>query len=618
MTKAGRLTTARLGATAAILVAGAALIPRGTLTEVWVQLAAVPWYGVVGLMVLQCFSLALLGYQWVRLLREISVGPVRWPAVMQRYLGGSFVEAVTPAAKLGGEAARVLLFRQRFGVSAPAAAGAAVTHAAAMIAGLALLMPVMLLLVGNELVYGVTGFERGMPAIGVAAGLGSLAVFRVVLPRVKSRLGIARYSRRTIGVLVAVAMAVWVLYPLKVAAVARLLGVGVPLGVIVAATFVAYFAGLLPLTPGGLGSYEGAMIAVFAAAGVPPAEAAGITLLARFFSFWWPLALSAVAAAGMGAGSKAIRSQGGAMYERSENTTAPGSAGRWGERLLVRSVQTLERLAARYPRWAGLYTRLFYRRMIELEYGLAELQPGDRVLQLGAGPFPMTALALAERGCHVTAVDCDPEALRAAEGVLRAHGPGGLAGSVALREDNGLNLSAEGYAAVILALHITPKAEILCGILETADAETRVLYRNPRGFLRGAYKRVTPGELGLSQPGKIIALPGNKELVMVRKPAGLTSDAQIASMKCAECALCDLAPKQLGTIAYAPDLPALAALGVRPGKTCSLVAAQPWGGPVICSVGGRQVALERSIAASIGVTRPGSEEPGAVGPDGEE
>ncbi len=294
--------------------------------------------------------------------------------------------------------------------------------------------------------------------------------------------------------------------------------------------------------------------------------------------------------------------------------TARGKTG-WGEDALVGAVQLCERLAARSPQFARLYARAFYRTMVDREYQLAELKPGDRVAQIGCGPFPMTALQLAARGCHVTAIDCDGAALNAAADAVSALRAGHEAaehgeasddgaperGSVTLVQAHAEELQYEGYEAVIVALHVAPKLAVLRRVLETADLGTRLLYRNPRSVLRGAYQRVTPGAMGLSQTGIIAKLPGNKELVMLRKPVRLSKDGEVAAARCAECALCDLAPRELGTIAYAPDLPALAALGVRPGKTCSLVAAHPWGGPVICSVGGRQVALERSIAADIGI-----------------
>ena len=283
--------------------------------------------------------------------------------------------------------------------------------------------------------------------------------------------------------------------------------------------------------------------------------------------------------------------------------TSRGAHMSWIYSRFLRAVVRLEILAGRCRAWGWIYTAVFYRGMLAAEYRLARLTPGSRVLVLGAGPYPMTALALARRGCNVTAVDCNRKALMSARVALEREAPrNSAAGAITLLHDDGLALSYHGYDAVVVALHVRPRKAVLQRILETADAGARVVYRNPRGALCGAYRRVTPGELGLPQAGTVIRIAAHKELVMLRRPEDFVSVNDIAAAGCTQCMLCDLAPRQRGTISHAPDLPALAALGLRTGKTCSLVACQPWGGPIICSIGGRQVALERSIASQIGIT----------------
>lgn len=589
---------ARVVGAVVLLVLVVLLLPRGTLGGAADRLSALPWYGVPVLLALQSASLALLGLQWTQLLRASAPRTeITWRAVMTRYLGGSFVESATPSAKVGGEAARLLLFRQRFRIGMPQLGTAAAVHALAMLAGIAVLVPVAVLLGGGAALAALTGLGRLELTIWLLGAVAVLGAASLVLRRVAQRLRVVAPERRTVAAVVGIAAVVWVLYPTKVVLAAHLLGVTAPVPALVVATFAAYVVGLAPLTPGGVGGYEATMVGALVAAGVSSADAAALTVLSRAVSFGWPLLLSGFAAAGIA----------GARSGEAEASSGQGETMPRERFSAMRAVQVLEQLAGGSRLFAAVYVRLFYRAMVEREYRTAGLKRGDRVLQLGAGPFPMTALALAELGCHVTAVDRDKNALAYAERALQSREAADLPGSVVLYESDGLQLSYSGYTAVMVALHVRPKAAVLRRILETADPETRVLYRNPRALLRGAYERITPGQLGLSQIGRIAKLPGSKELVMVRKPANLSAHGEIPSMPCAECALCDLAPRQLGTIAYAPNLPALAALGVRAGKTCSLVAAQPWGGPVICSVGGRQVALERSIAARIGVTPAGTD-----------
>ena len=522
---------------------------------------------------------------------EVAVG---WKSVMLRYLGGSLIESITPSAKIGGEAMRVLLFRQRFGLSSARLVGAVALHKLLMLAALLLVVSVAAVITGGAAVGGLLGIAPAAGGAVVIAALAAVSVALALLYRAMSDPGRADLPGRLVAVLLVFAVLIWALYPLKVALAARVSGVNVSTAAIVAATFGAYALGLLPITPGGLGSYEVGMAGILIASGIGAGEAAAVTLLSRVITFWWPLLLSSAAALTLAANRDG--------RQHSGNTSRSVHMSRIYT-FFLRAVVRLEVLAGRCRAWGWIYTAVFYRGMVAAEHRLARLTPGSRVLVLGSGPYPMTALSLARRGCNVTAVDCNQQALVSAREALRRQAPrNSAAGAIALQHDNGLALSYHGYDAVVVALHVQPRKAVLQRILETADTHTRVVYRNPRGALRGAYRRVTPGELGLLQAGTVVRIAAHKELVMLRKPEDFISANNIATTECTQCMLCDLAPRQHGTISHAPDLPALAALGLRPGKTCSLVACQPWGGPIICSIGGRQVALERSIASQIGIT----------------
>lgn len=623
-------TAARGALGLAILGAVLLLAPAGLLDEIPGGLRNTRLRGFIPLLLLQVGSLGLIGLQWTILLRRRAPArEVRWFAVMRRYLGGSLVESLTPSAKLGGEAARIVLFRQRFGIPALRLAGAAGLHKLSMSVGLLLVLTAAAVAVpslrdlpatavsslsagtADPLLESPPGTSSGLTLPGlalvvgiVAAGVVAMAARRRVSSLAAAVLGRAS-QRRELALLTSIAVIVWVLYPLKVALAAYAAGVTIAPGVVIGATYGAYFLGLLPLTPGGLGLYEAGMAGIFIAAGVPAADAALVTLISRIVTFWWPLLLSAVSGAGL------MLPPLGCGAERESREPREVSAHRAKARTLhdrlLGMVVWLENLAARNTAWGWIYTRLFYRDMIRREYDAAQLRRGSRVLQLGCGPFPMTAVELSRQGIRVTAVDCNPDALDSARRVLERASARGRSNEqpsqVTLQRACGLQYNYAGFDAVIVALHVCPKIEILRQILDTADTGTRIVYRNPRGLLCGAYQRVTPGDLGLTQVGRTAALPGKKELVVLQKPKDYMTAREIATAPCAACMLCDLAPKQCGVIEHAPEIPALAALGLRPGKSCSLIAAQPWGGPIICSVGGRQVALERSIAQQIGVRR---------------
>lgn len=245
-------------------------------------------------------------------------------------------------------------------------------------------------------------------------------------------------------------------------------------------------------------------------------------------------------------------------------------------------VLRLEHLAGRNAFFGGLYAGLFYHRMIRIEVRSAELSRGAPVLHIGCGPFPITALALARRGFRVTAIDRDEETVRIAR---ERYGR-----TISFTCADAGEIDYSGYEAVFVALHVEPRRLVLERIIATADPGTRILLRNPRGSLNGRYTRLRAEDCSLVRGSQLRRLPGQKELLVLRKPRlGIPR----------RCTLCELARSQAGTISSVPDHPQLAAMGFRPGKDCTILAVQPLGGPIICSVAGRDVALERAIAENV-------------------
>lgn len=531
----------------ALVLAMVFLVPREPLREALALLGGMPWHRMVPLFALQTLVLALIAVQWTMLLGRIpSQRPVRWPGVAMTYLAGGLAEAITPSSKLGAETTRFALFRRQFGIRSIDIARAMATQALCMIAALLLVM-------GGSALF-LLRPEAGAVVVGITM---IAAFFAPFIPG------------KTILRVTAIAILIWVLYPLRVGLTAWALAVEITPTAILSATFGAYFAGLLPLTPGGLGTYEATMVLIFGSHGVPPGDAAAVTALARIVSYGWPLVLSTVMA-----GMVLMKP----LREGDEDMQEKGGT-------FLSLVGWLERRARGNALFGTIYERLFYRRMIAIECAAAELSPGDAVIQVGSGPFPMTALALARQGYRVTAVDRDPDAIRVASS--RTSG-------ISFLNANAESLDYSGYAAVFVALHVAPRERVLKRILSTADEHTRILLRNPRGSLNGSYTRIRAENTDRSNRPTVQRLPGQKELLLLRTP-GRDGEG------CGICRLCDLAPRESARIARAPVHPQLAAMGFREGKECTILAIQPWGGPVICSVGGRDVALERSIAGTIDV-----------------
>lgn len=74
---------------------------------------------------------------------------------------------------------------------------------------------------------------------------------------------------------------------------------GAPLGGVALAYLVGQLAAAVPITPGGVGVVEAAMIGALAAQGVPAGQAAAVVLAWRLFSHWLPIVVGLAVYAGV-------------------------------------------------------------------------------------------------------------------------------------------------------------------------------------------------------------------------------------------------------------------------------------------------------------------------------
>lgn len=260
----------------------------------------------------QLFTISLTAYQWFHLMRA-EVPSLSLKDVLRIHLAGGFVESVTPSSKLGGEAAKVYLFRKRTGLEYSRITSYLLAHKYFSL--LPFLFLCLLLISMASLTYNV-------PEI-VLLSFGFFAILMmglVVLIHRKpsgkasksNRMPRLRSATRYVGTAAAevkgmtdardrlflfgISFLVWGLYPVKIYLTAMVLGVELGFGLIVMATFAAYLVSMLPLTPGGLGTFEGSMALILSVNGIPFAAGVAIALMARLFIFWFPLIVSAYAA----------------------------------------------------------------------------------------------------------------------------------------------------------------------------------------------------------------------------------------------------------------------------------------------------------------------------------
>jgi len=172
----------------------------------------------------------------------------------------------------------------------------------------------------------------------------------------------------------------------------------------------------------------------------------------------------------------------------------------------------IEKFVSNFRFLSIIYDKLFYRKMVENELREAELNHGDKILHIGCGSLPLTAIFLASNNYEVKGIDIEKEAVVKGKKLIKKFG---YEKDVELKVAEGLNQDYFQYDVIWISLNVFPKQKIVKKIMEEIPDGGKVVFRNPRGWLESIYCPVRPE--GLPHDYNIIRQPFNKESVIIRK-----------------------------------------------------------------------------------------------------
>jgi len=153
-------------------------------------------------------------------------------------------------------------------------------------------------------------------------------------------------------------------------------------------------------------------------------------------------------------------------------------------KLIPKIVALLEKKAFAVSILAKLYSN-HYSRVIEKEIKLAGITSNDRVLNVGCGGIPFTAIAIARHtGASVFAIDCDKEAVEAANRCIELFG---MQDQVTAACIDGTAKIPFDYSVALVALQAEPKLAILKNLFLQARQDARLIFRKPRPELAHHY-----------------------------------------------------------------------------------------------------------------------------------
>jgi hypothetical protein len=137
-----------------------------------------------------------------------------------------------------------------------------------------------------------------------------------------------------------------------------------------------------------------------------------------------------------------------------------------------------------------------YEELARREVRLSGMTSADRVLFVGSGPFPITAIEYhRQTGCTVDCVDFVPEAVATSREVLERLR---LSSGVFCRQARGEHVPADPYSIVLVGVLAQPKQEILENVASSCPVGCRILTRTTFGLRELIYQPAVFDELRLS------------------------------------------------------------------------------------------------------------------------
>ncbi|MBP9818304.1 hypothetical protein KBC75_06190 [Candidatus Shapirobacteria bacterium] len=113
--------------------------------------------------------------------------------------------------------------------------------------------------------------------------------------------------------------------------------------------------------------------------------------------------------------------------------------------------------------------------LIESEISIGRIEADDKMLFIGSGPLPMSAILYNKyAGCQIDCIEKDKNMVDISQKVLAKLG---LAKSVNVYCKNGEKLKADKYDVIVVALLAKPKNKILESIFTSMEPTTRVICR---------------------------------------------------------------------------------------------------------------------------------------------
>lgn len=290
---------------------------RDNLLEVIDYLKQIPLQILALLLILQILTQLLLALQWYKISQGILEKP-SFSKMLYILTTGSVVEAVTPGAKIGGEATRLYYIKKYFGCNTDIAVNIILIQKSI---SMSVLFSICLI---SFIYFTTTVANYFSTAVQILIGCTCLLMIALMvwllfftdklislLSKSKkawiSKLNkwvisynssLSTLSKKQWLYQYGISFLVWILFPFKMFVLTETMLGETNFFVVLAITMISYMIGLIPFTPGGIGTFEGSMVSLFyivyASRLLDSSLFWTITIVFRFVTFWFVMLISLI------------------------------------------------------------------------------------------------------------------------------------------------------------------------------------------------------------------------------------------------------------------------------------------------------------------------------------
>ncbi len=281
--------------------------------ELWINLKNTSIYIILLLILMQLITQLLLGLQWHRITKTILLKS-KFSTILYILTTGSVVEAITPGAKVGGEVTRLYYLKNEFNTSSTNSANIILIQKSISMTVLFSICLISFLYLSQTISLGLSTSTQILINVMCVILIIFFILFLFCSKKLSNFLGksnnsiilkinkfIESYSvatkmisKKEWIIQFIISLLVWGLFPIKMFVLCYSSGLDLNFFVIIAITMTSYMIGTLPLTPGGLGTFEGTMIGLFSLVSINSAISTSITIVFRVITFWFVMLISTI------------------------------------------------------------------------------------------------------------------------------------------------------------------------------------------------------------------------------------------------------------------------------------------------------------------------------------